>query len=143
MEALMDMLLTTCPLTERTMRIGKNELEVMKFLNREADAKMRYNDLRSEFKQDHDSENYRSHALSRVLYSLTEKGLVMKYARVTEGPKWEFDDRRAEDSDGSEAVLLKAWYDGRMDLKETNNLPSVELLLGLTEKGKEELEERL
>lgn len=130
-------------LTGRTMRIGRNELKVMKLLNREGDAKMRYGNLRNRFKEDHDSENYRSIPLSRALYSLTEKGLVMKYARVTEGLKWEFDDRRAEDSDGSEAVLLKTRYDGKMSREEVNNLPDVELLLGLTEKGREELEERL
>lgn len=125
------------------MRIGKNELEIMELLKSEENHKMAFKALKAKFKQDCERENYRSKALSRALYSLTKKELVMKYAQISDRHDWEFD-KVIIDSNGNRAMLMRKPYDGKMPKKMLgrSSIPDTKLLLGLTEKGKRELEKR-
>lgn len=113
------------------MRIGKNELEIMRLLD-ESEG-MEKDTLRENINPNEISKD----ALSRALYSLTRKNLVAKYAQISEGMlDWEFVSW-TKDRYGNDAVLMKKPYDGKM-----SRGPITKILLGLTEKGREELRKR-
>lgn len=121
------------------MRIGKNELEIMRILDGSERGRMRRKVLKYEFKPDCNNQNYKTKAFSRALHSLTEKGLVMTYAEIGEGGPWKFDGW-GRDSYGNEVMLMRKPYDGKMKYPYT---PHITMCIGLTEKGELELQKRL
>lgn len=117
------------------MRIGKNELEIMKILN-QSGSREKYGVLKEKFDPSCKSK-YKKITLSRALRSLTEKNLLMVYAVIENWGSWEY--HGAEFNEFGEMVpVMKKPYDGKMSSE-----PPVEMYIGLTRKGEKELQKRL
>lgn len=118
------------------MRIGKNELEIMKALS-QSGGRAKFETLKEGFNPSCGNKSYKEKALSRALHSLTEKDLVMIYAVVEDWGSWEF--HGLENNEFGRAVpVMKKPYDGRV-----GHEPPVEMYIGLTREGEEELQKRL
>ncbi|KXA99445.1 hypothetical protein AKJ41_05410 [candidate division MSBL1 archaeon SCGC-AAA259O05] len=113
------------------MRIGKNELEIMRLLGE--NKRMEKDALRENIS----SSGIGKRALSRALYSLARKSLIAMYAQISEGIRgWRFASW-TKDQYGNDAMLMKKPYDGKMGKR-----PVTKVFLGLTERGEKELQKR-
>lgn len=124
------------------MRIGKNELRILKLLAGKENGEY-VRGLRYLFDVDADSQNYERKAFSRAVNSLAEKGLIAKYVLVVEGPLGWSEDGFTKVTWGKDRRCHAIKFKKEEDLlSKPRGTPPIQIRIGLTERGKEELNER-